>query len=123
MAKKKVAEAVKLAISTIFHCAVIVMICYVFVFSYRFAYQVFSNPVCDKHATSYHTVVIKEGEDSRSVVQDLEKKGVVEDWTIAYLRLQVSPYKGKLKPGSYQVTASMEMDSIFAVLSQDTKEE
>lgn len=123
MAKKKVAQAVAVTVSTIVHCAVIVMICYVFAFSYRLAYQVFSNPVCDKYATSYHTVVISEGEDSRSVVQELEKKGVVKDWEIAYLRLQVSPYKGKLKPGTYQVTASMQMDTIFAVLSQDTKEE
>lgn len=123
MAKKRVAQAVTLAISTIVHCAVIVMICYVFAFSYQLAYQVFSNPVCDKQATSYHTVVIREGEDSRSVVQELEEKGVIEDWTIAYLRLQVSSYRGKLKPGTYQVTASMPLDSIFAVLSQDTKEE
>ena len=123
MAKKRVAQAVTIAASTIVHCVVIVMICYVFVFSYRFAYQVFSNPVCDKDATSYHTVVISEGEDSRSVVQELEKKGVVENWEVAYLRLQVSSYKGKLKPGTYQVSASMQMDTIFAVLSQDTKEE
>lgn len=123
MAKKRVAQAVTLAVSTIVHCAVIVMICYFFAFSYQLAYQVFSNPVCDEHATSYHTVVIHEGEDSRSVVQELEEKGVIEDWTIAYLRLQVSSYKGKLKPGTYQVTASMSLDSIFAVLSQDAKEE
>lgn len=123
MAKKKVARAVSVAASTIIHCMVIVMICYVFAFSYKLAYQVFSNPVCDKDATGYHTVVVSEGEDSRSVAKELEEKGVVKDWEIAYLRLLVSPYKGKLKPGTYQVAASMQMDDIFAVLSQDTKEE
>lgn len=121
MSKKMVWHMIKTMFSVMFYCAVIVGICYLFSFGYYFMYQAFSNPVYDSSTDLSRTVTVNEGQSSLSVMRTLEEKDIIEDYRVAYVRLNFSKYEGEIKPGKYYVSASMPLDSILGTLAQDSE--
>ncbi len=123
MSKKKVLGAVGGMLNLLIACVIIVLAFYICVAAYRIAYQVFSNPVCDKTSTFTHMVSVEKGESKREIAKELEKAGIIKDSRVWYIRLMLSAYKNKIQPGQYELSASMDMDTTFQILSKETAEE
>ena len=104
-------------VRVLLYFAVAFAILYAALESYRFGYRVFSNPVYDDRSTEVITVEIVEGQSDVDVMRELSQKGVVQDCYSAYFRLCFSKYNGQLKPGSYEVSASMALDEILEALT------
>lgn len=117
MVKKLALEVFKTTVGCLFYCAVFLAIAYACMGCYRFGFQIFSNPVCDAKATSLKEVEITQTDKEIDVTKRLQQEGVVQDYKVAYIRLQFSEYKDKLQPGKYQVSGSMPLDDILAMLS------
>ena len=72
MSKKKVLGAVGGMLNLLIVCVIIVLAFYICIAAYRIAYQVFSNPVCDKSSTFTHMVTVEKGESRREIAKELE---------------------------------------------------
>lgn len=117
MVKKMALGVLKTTIGCLFYCAVVMATIYACLGCYRFGFQIFSNPVYDKNATTSKTIEVASLDKEVDVAKHLQESGVIEDYRVAYIRLQFSEYKDKIQPGTYQVSGSMPLDEVLATLS------
>ena len=117
MVKKLALEVFKTTIVCLFYCAIVMAVIYACLGCYHFGFQIFSNPVCDKNAVSMKQIEVASADQEMEIMKHLQDEGMIEDYRVAYIRLQFSEYKDKLQPGTYEVSAAMPMDDILATLA------
>lgn len=95
-----------------FLCGLLINVCILFIlvkafsYSYDFAYQVFATKAYDLTVTKSVTVKVLEDESLLSVATKLEDAEVIDNKYAFILKLRISGNAGKLKAGTYQVSAS-----------------
>ena len=57
------------------------------------------------------------------MAEALEDYGLIRDKNIFYVQYLVSSYKGKLMPGSYELSTAMTADEMLGVMSSSYVEE
>jgi UPF0755 protein len=65
--------------------------------------EVFTNPLPQKH---FVNILISKDEPASTVIQVLQEKGLIRSSLAVKIYLRVSNLAGKLKPGSYEISAS-----------------
>lgn len=98
---------------------VLILLASAYSFSYHFMYRAFGNVAYEKENEKKVTVTVADDDTNAIVATHLEQAGVVEDRKSTLIRIQLSKYKDGIKPGSYELSASMPLDDILRVLSKE----
>ena len=111
MIKKLFVGTFGVALNVIIYILVILLAVRVITWSYDFAYEVFGDrPVA---ASSEEIVPVQISE----IAAILEKKGLIKYKYAFIIHVGLSQYKGMLKPGNYELSPSMTMDQMLAVMA------
>ncbi len=96
--------------------AIIVVVFRLAVSAYDFGYQVFADmPVSE---------VVSEGQSSRELAKILEQKGLINNSYVFFIQEQLSDdYKGKIQPGTYELSTAMSSEEMLEVLCHVEEEE
>lgn len=90
---------------------------------YDFGYRVFTEPAVDMAPGREVLVQIKEDMSEKDAAELLEEQGLVRDANLFYLQFKLSVYSGKMVPGVYTLSTSMEPKEIMAVISPEQETE
>ena len=123
MSDKGMKKALRLTGSVLVNAIIVLLIVKAFMASYHFSYNVFSDQCYNAAATTAHAVTIPPESSSMEIVTLLEDEGIVENKYEMLMKLRLSKYYGKLLPGTYALSPSMNGDQIMRVLSGNDEEE
>ena len=104
MIKKLFVGTFGIALNVIIYILVILLAVRVITWSYDFAYEVFGDRPVAASSEEIVPVQISDGASTDEIAAILEKKGLIK-------------YKGMLKPGNYELSPSMTMDQMLAVMA------
>lgn len=90
----------------------------IFYQSYQLGYQAFSNQSLAVEKDLQETVEIKEGTSQEQVAKKLTDCGMISSKLPFLLRYNLSEYRGKIQPGTYELDGTMGIDDILIVLTQ-----
>ena len=91
--------------------------------AYDIGYSIFAEkPAAEKGTGEEVTVEITQAMSVRQIGAALEKAGVIKDGEIFRYQERLSPYHGKLKPGTYQLSPEMTPEEIMEILSSGGEE-
>ena len=93
------------------------------VMAYDFGYRVFAEELVSAEPGITYTVELSEETTPQQVAEALEDYGLIRDKNIFYVQYLVSSYKGKLMPGSYELSTAMTADEMLGVMSSSYVEE
>ncbi len=65
------------------------------------------------------TVTIPSGADSVEISEILQENGIIKSRTYFLARLYFSPYRGKLRSGTFKIERNSLLDTVFEILSKD----
>lgn len=112
------ATVIKIAVAAVIIAAVFRLA----VYAYDFGYRIFADiPVSEGEGRTV-SVVVSEGQGSRELAKMLEQKGLVSDANVFFVQTKLSECDGKLKPGTYELSTSMNSEEMLAILC-DLKED
>lgn len=107
--------------------AAVVIIIVVFrlaVGAYDFGYQVFADLPVSEGEGRIVSVVVKEGQSCRELAKELEEKGLINNSYVFFIQEQLSDdYKGKIQPGTYELSTAMSSEEMLEVLCHVEEEE
>lgn len=89
-----------------------------FLFSYRFGYGAFSNEPAGNNSKYTMNLIVREGEAPEEVADELFTMHMIQNPKQFLFRARFSEYNGKLKPGTYEISAVMGIDDILKRLTQ-----
>ena len=104
--------------------AIIVVVFRLAVGAYDFGFQVFADiPVSDGEGRIV-SVVVSDGQSSRELSKILEQKGLINYSYVFYIQEQLSDdYRGKIQPGTYELSTAMNSEQMLEVLCHVEEEE
>jgi UPF0755 protein len=91
--------------------------------AYNYGYAVFADRKMSEAPGVAVTVTIKPGMSTYKIGKLLQRKGLVKDAKVFVVQEKLSNYRGKIKPGSYIVNTSFDINKILAILAQEQVEE
>ena len=111
-------------IKTAVAAAIIAVVFKLAVAAYDFGYQVFADiPVSDGDGTAI-SVVVSERQTSRELAKALEERGLINYAYVFFIQEQLSDdYRGKIKPGMYELNTSMSSEEMLEILCHVDEEE
>lgn len=111
-------------IKTAIAAAVIVAVFKFAVAAYDFGYQVFADiPVSEGNGTVI-SVVVSEQQSSKDLAQVLEERGLINYAYVFFIQEQLSDdYRGKIKPGTYELSTAMSSEQMLQILCHADAEE
>lgn len=120
---KYLVGAVIEAIIKVIVIAVVVM----FVFrtatkAYDFGYKVFADKPVSVSGGRTITVGIAESASVKDIAQMLEEKGLIEDANLFVVQELLSAYHGEILPGIYDLSTSMTVEEMLAIMSTPVEE-
>lgn len=101
--------------------AIILVIGGVFYQSYQLGFNAFSNESQSKKEELEVTVEIPDGAGQQNVAELLCEKGLLDSTMPFLLRYNLSEYRGKIQPGTYELNGKMGIDDILVVLTNTEK--
>ena len=114
------AMIIKIALSAV----VIVVVFRLAVYAYDFGYQVFADIPVSEGEGRIVSVVVSEGQSSRELAKILEQKGLINNSYVFFIQEQLSDdYKGKIQPGTYELSTAMSSEEMLEVLCHVEEEE
>ncbi|MBR5316826.1 MAG: endolytic transglycosylase MltG [Lachnospiraceae bacterium] len=120
-------EVVVSIFSTVFKVVlaiIIVMLVYKWsMTAYDYGQRVFNEPPVSAGSGRTVTFVVKEGETAKEIGANLEKNGLIRDAALFRIQEMLSAYKGKLKPGTYELNTSMKTEEMMMIMSMEAEEE
>lgn len=120
-------EVVISVFSTVFKIVlaiIIVMLVYKWSLSaYDYGQRVFNEPPMTAGSGRTVTVIVAQGDDVRKISEMLEKKGLIRDAFLFRLQESLSAYKGKLLPGTYELSTSMTAEEMMEIMASETEVE
>lgn len=111
-------KIVKKIIGWFLHLCVLVGLAAVFILSYRFSYGAFANEPAGSNPNYKMEIVVEEGETQEEVAKQLYSMKMIHHPKQFLFRARLSEYDGKMKPGTYEVSAVMGIDDILKRLTQ-----
>lgn len=85
--------------------------------AYEYGQRVFNEPPISSGSGRSIRVTIQEGSTVGEIGEELEKKGLIRDRRLFVIQEMLSEYKGKLQPGSYELSTSMTTEEIMEILA------
>lgn len=120
-------EVVVSIFSTVFKVVlaiIIVMLVYKWsLTAYEYGQRVFNEPPMTAGEGRTVTVVVEEGESAKEIAEDLEMNGLIRDANLFRVQEMLSAYKGKMKPGVYELNTSMTSEEMMAIMSSEVEAE
>ena len=120
-------EVVVSIFSTVFKvvlAVIIVMLVYKWsLTAYEYGQRVFNEPPMTAGEGRTVTVVVEEGESAKEIAEDLEMNGLIRDANLFRVQEMLSAYKGKMKPGVYELNTSMTTEEMMAIMSSEVEAE
>lgn len=120
-------EVVVSIFSTVFKVVlaiIIVMLVYKWsLTAYEYGQRVFNEPPMTAGNGRAVTVVVEEGESAKEIAEDLEMNGLIRDANLFRVQEMLSAYKGKMKPGVYELNTSMTTEEMMAIMSSEVEAE
>ena len=111
MIKKLFVGTFGVALNVIIYILVILLAIRVITWSYDFAYEV------AEASEEIVPVQISDGASTNEIAAILDKKGLIKYKYAFIIHVGLSQYKGMLKPGNYELSPSMTMDQMLAVMA------
>ena len=125
MVKKFFLGSFSLVLNIVIYVLIIFAAIRIVTFSYNFSYEVFGNTAVAVATEDEDviTVQIPEGASTDEIASLLKDKKLIHYKEAFVLHVAISQYKGLIKPGTYELKASMTMDEILEIICQmsDTK--
>ena len=120
-------EVVVSVVSTVFKIVVaviIVMLVYKWsVSAYEYGQRVFNEPPVSSGSGRVITVTVEPGDTAKEIGKMLEKNGLIRDANLFRVQEMLSAYKGKMKPGVYELNTSMTSEEMMAIMSSEVEAE
>ena len=120
-------EVVISIFSTVFKVVlaiIIVMLVYKWsLTAYEYGQRVFNEPPMTAGDGRTVTIVVEEGDGAKEIGATLENYGLIRDAELFVIQEMLSAYKGKMKPGAYELNTSMTSDEMMAIMSNGAEEE
>lgn len=114
-----IASIIKIIIAVI----VIFFIYHVAVNMYDFGYRIFAEePVSTEPGETMTVTIINEG-NIMEIAEALEGAGLIRDARLFFVQELLSPYKGELKAGAYELSTSMTAEEMMAIMAAQPEEE
>lgn len=123
MIKKIFVGTFGLIINIIIYAALIIFAIRVVTYAYSFSYEVFGNTVMSAESEEVVPIQINEGASTDEVGEQLEKKGLIKDGRAFVVHTTLTKYRGLIKPGNYELSPSMTMDEMLAIITGIKDEE
>ena len=117
MIKKLFVGTFGVALNVIIYILVILLAIRVITWSYDFAYEVFGDRPVAEASEEIVPVQISDGASTNEIAAILDKKGLIKYKYAFIIHVGLSQYKGMLKPGNYELSPSMTMDQMLAVMA------
>ena len=93
--------------------AVIAVVFKLAISAYDFGYQIFADVPMSEGSGRTVSVVVSEEQSSRELAKMLEQKGLIN---VFYIQEQLSDYKDRIKPGTYELSTAMNSEQMLAIL-------
>lgn len=92
--------------------------------AYSFGYLVFDqHPMTESKEDGQDvTVIVKEEDSVYDVGKTLESKKLIESPAVFWTQEKLSDYKGKIKPGTYLLNTSQNVEEMLAILAGENTE-
>lgn len=91
--------------------------------AYAFGYRIFSEePVSGEPGITY-SVELTEETTPKQVSQALEDYGLIRDKDLFYVQYMLSPHKGELMPGTYELSTAMTAEQMLEIMSESYVDE
>ena len=125
MTDKGVKKALRIVLQILINIILVLVIIQVFMFAYNFFYKVFTNTSVDSSDTREIQFVIVPDSSTTEIVDALADDGLIDDPYVMLVKIYLSSYHGKIKPGTYILQPSMTQDEIMKIITgtQDKQEE
>lgn len=123
MNEKRIAGA---AVGMVFKvCIVVIIIMFVYrcsLTAYEFGFAIFADKPVDANSEATVSVAIEEDDTSRTVGEKLEERGLIEDAFVFSIQEFLSEYKDSIKPGVYELSPSMNAETMLSIISRTGEE-
>lgn len=90
--------------------------------AYAFGYRIFSEEPVSSEPGIVYTVELSEETTPKQVAQALEDYGLIRDKDLFYVQYLVSPHKGELMPGNYELSTAMTAEQMLEIMSSSYEE-
>lgn len=117
MIKKLFIGTFGICINVVIYALVIILAVRLITFSYDFSYTVFGGAPVAESSEAVVPVQISDGSSTDEIAALLEKKGLVKYKNAFIIRVALSQYKGQIQAGNYELSPSMTMDEMLAIMS------
>lgn len=91
--------------------------------AYDYGYRVFAETPISVGEGRTISVYIEVGDSAKEVGEMLQEKGLIRDANLFRIQELLSEYRGKIKPGIYDLSTSMTAQEMLAVISPEEEEE
>ncbi len=117
MIKKFFMGTFGLAINVVIYAFVIIFAIRMITYSYDFSYTIFGDTVVSEQSEELIPIQISDGESTKEIAALLEKKGLIKYKNAFVIHVALSEYKGKVQAGNYELSPSMTMDEMLAIMA------
>ncbi|MCI8597711.1 MAG: endolytic transglycosylase MltG [Lachnospiraceae bacterium] len=90
--------------------------------AFDYGHSVFQEKAMDPEPGRTITVTVEDKFSTTDIAKMLQEKGLVEDWKLFVIQVQLSKYAKTLKPGTYTLTTAMKPREMMAVMSGEEQE-
>jgi len=113
---------------TLFHLSLVVIAVILIrdyaVKCYEYGYRIFKEPpVTTVGEGKTISITISDGGTPKNLGEILESKGLIRDSKLFILQYFCSEYKKDLKAGTYELSSTMTVEEMFAVMAGEYEEE
>ena len=117
MIKKFFVGTFGVCINVIIYALVIIFAIRMVTFAYDFSYEVFGDTAVEESSEKIVPIQISDGASTDEIASLLEKKGLIKYKHAFIIHVAVSQYKGQIQAGNYELSPSMTMDDMLAIMS------
>jgi UPF0755 protein len=91
--------------------------------AYDYGYHIFNQTPVSSGTGRTVKVTVKDGEGAKEIGNKLADVGLITDKTLFRFQEMFSEYKGKEKPGTYELSTSMTPEEMLKIMSQEGESE
>ena len=90
--------------------------------AFDYGHSVFQEKAVDPEPGRTITVTVENSFSTTDIAKMLQEKGLVEDWKLFFIQVQLSKYAKTLQPGTYTLTTAMKPREMMAVMAGEELE-
>lgn len=85
--------------------------------AYSYGYQIYNQKPAYQYDTGTMMITVSEDMDVKSIAARLESRGLIKDATLFRLQELFSEYRGKIVPGTYELSPSQTPEEMIRIMS------